>query len=505
MRKVTAILFVFSLVGSLLMAGGIVTNTNQSAAYMRTLNRNAVTDVDAAYFNPAGLTRMCDGLHLGLSNQSIFQAKDIENSYPYLNTATFTGEVAAPVFPNFYAVYKMDKLALSAGFQPIGGGGSANFEDGLPSIEIPVSNLKAQLGSNYRLDAAFEGSSIYYGGQANAAYKINDMISVAVGGRFVYASNSYLGHVKDIEVQMGGTWMRADTYFNGAATQLAGAATSLDQLISAGASGMTLPQVQQAGYLSAAQVAELEAGLQAVGIDPTGYTVSLVQTAYNGAAAQMEATAAGLGDMEVDAVQKAMGVTPIVSVFITPMEGLDISLRYEMNTKLELENETEVDDVGMFPDGVKTRADIPAILAVGLSYKPMDNLRALVDFNYYFNTGADWAGREELVDNNFEAGVALEYCINEKLKASLGYLYGMTGATEEYQTDLSYSLSSSTIGLGAAYKVTPKIEVNVGGLNTFYQDFESAKTYDLSGTTIPSLETYMKTTFGFAVGVNVKL
>ena len=53
MRRVVSILFVFSLVGSLLMAGGIVTNTNQSAAYMRTLNRNAVTDVDAAYFNPA--------------------------------------------------------------------------------------------------------------------------------------------------------------------------------------------------------------------------------------------------------------------------------------------------------------------------------------------------------------------------------------------------------------------------------------------------------------------
>ena len=118
---------VILLVFSIALGGGIVTNTNHSAAYLRTLNRNATTEVDAAYFNPAGITKLCNGLHLSFSNQSILQTKEVNNNYQYLNEGTFTGDVKALFFPNFYAVYKMEKLAFAAGFQPIGGGGSADY------------------------------------------------------------------------------------------------------------------------------------------------------------------------------------------------------------------------------------------------------------------------------------------------------------------------------------------------------------------------------------------
>ncbi|MCK7535426.1 MAG: hypothetical protein MZV63_32815 [Marinilabiliales bacterium] len=41
----------------------------------------------------------------------------------------------------------------------------------------------------------FEGSSIYFGYQANVSYEINDLISVAVGGRYVTAKNTYQGYI----------------------------------------------------------------------------------------------------------------------------------------------------------------------------------------------------------------------------------------------------------------------------------------------------------------------
>ncbi|NTV78917.1 MAG: hypothetical protein HGA25_07260, partial [Clostridiales bacterium] len=44
-----------------ILAGGLVTNTNQSAMYTRLQNRNASTDIDAVYFNPAGLTKLGNG------------------------------------------------------------------------------------------------------------------------------------------------------------------------------------------------------------------------------------------------------------------------------------------------------------------------------------------------------------------------------------------------------------------------------------------------------------
>jgi len=505
MRKVLVTLFVSILAVTVVFAGGIVTNTNQSAAYMRTLNRNASTDFDAAYFNPAGLTSLCDGIHIGLSNQSIFQTREVENNFPYLNKATFEGSVSAPLFPNVYAVWKKEKLAISVGFQPIGGGGSANFEKGLPSFELPVSDLKASLGTDYRLDAAFEGSSVYYGGQVGVSYKVMDMLSVALGGRYVMASNSYVGHLRDIEINVGGNWMRADTYFTGVAASATGAASSLAPLVAAGAGGITLAQAQSAGYLSAAQVAQLEGGLTQFGVPSTGLTINQVQGAYTMVSAQMTGTAAQLGDVEVDAAQKASGITPVVSVFLTPMEGLEVAMRYEAKTTLELENETEVDGSGMFPDGAKTRADIPAMFALGVGYQVLCALRAEVDLNYYFNKDVDWAGREELVDNGYEVGLALEYALNEKLLVSGGYSYGNGGATPEYQTDLSYSLKSSTIGLGAAYKIAPKMMLNVGALNTFYQADEKSSTHMLGGNAIPTIETYRKANWGVAVGLDIKL
>ena len=513
---------VILLVFSIALGGGIVTNTNQSAAYMRTLNRNASTDVDAVYFNPAGLTRLEDGLHLSLSNQSIFQTKDIMNNYDYLNESTFTGDVKALLFPNFYAVYKMEKLVFSAGFQPIGGGGSANFEKGLPSFELPVSDLVPGLKAEgidvteYDLDVTFEGSSIYFGGQAGVAYKINDMISVSVGGRYVSALNNYKGHLKAISINPDGTWMTAETFFTGAAQQYTDAATSatgaadgLTTAVNAGIGAVPLTDADPYGVNSA----EVIAGLQQFGIDPTGYTIENARDAFLGAALSasnsadaMTAKATEVGDKEVDAAQKGSGFTPVFGLNISPVEGLNIGIRYEHITKLELENDTKKDDTGLYPNKAKTNADMPAMFAVGISYMVLPQLRAEVDLNYYMNTGVDWDGREENVENDYEVGVALEYAVSEKLKASFGYLYSKSGALEDYQSDLSYSLSASTIGLGIAYAVSPKLEVNIGGLNAFYQEGKKDDQHDLggSGLMVDFTEKYNKTTFGFAIGINYK-
>jgi len=533
MRSFMFVSLMLVLMMGIVMAGGIVTNTNQSAAYMRTLNRNASTDVDATYFNPAGLTRLEDGLHLSLSNQSIFQTKTITNGYAYLNDGEYVGDVVAPLFPNFYLAYKTGKLAVSAGFEPIGGGGSANFETGLPSFEMPVSDLvpglqaQGQPVTAYDIDVAFEGSSIYYGAQANISYKINDMISVGVGARYVAASNSYIGHLKDIAITMGGSSVPAPTFFTGAAAQYSAAATGATTAATGLTAAVTGGQVLGTTPLAAMDAdSSLINGLLAFGINPTGYTVDNAIAAYTGAAtsaatsaAQMTAKATLLSDQEVDAKQTASGITPIISVFLTPMEGLDIAFRYEGLTELELVNDVAADKQALvgfdettgapiyeFADGAKTRADMPAMVALGVSYKLSDALRTEFGLNYYMNTGVDWAGREENVDNGYEIGLSVEYSLNEKMKASVGFLNADGGAKPDYQTDLSYSLKSNTIGLGIAYKVSDAMTVNIGGLNTFFQDDSRDGEHDLggSGLMVAYTEEYAKTTFGFAFGIDYK-
>lgn len=151
MKRLNLIALSLMIGATSVFAGGLVTNTNQSAAWARTLSRDASIDIDAVYFNPAGLAKLKNGLSLSLSNQTVFQTRTITSAYPFLTDSprTYQAELTAPIFPSFYAAYKLDKWAFSAGFNIIGGGGSANFEQGIPSLEIPVSNLVPAYSSNW--------------------------------------------------------------------------------------------------------------------------------------------------------------------------------------------------------------------------------------------------------------------------------------------------------------------------------------------------------------------
>ena len=80
MRKLLTFVAATLISGSIL-AGGLVTNTNQSAMFTRLQNRNASTGIDAVYFNPAGLTKLGDGFYASVNNQTIGQTKTVGNNY----------------------------------------------------------------------------------------------------------------------------------------------------------------------------------------------------------------------------------------------------------------------------------------------------------------------------------------------------------------------------------------------------------------------------------------
>ena len=102
MRKLFTFFAAMLITGSLL-AGGLVTNTNQSAAWVRLPSRNASVGIDAVYFNPAGLMKLENGFHVSVSNQSIMQTRTIKNYYSGpggsygLNQQTYKGTVNAPL------------------------------------------------------------------------------------------------------------------------------------------------------------------------------------------------------------------------------------------------------------------------------------------------------------------------------------------------------------------------------------------------------------------------
>ncbi len=554
MKKLSLFTALFMLI-QVAFAGGLLTNTNQSAQYIRMMSRNASTDIDAVYYNPAGLIKLEDGWHFAFYNQTIFQDKIVDSEFLLLNDGHYVGKVSAPLFPTAFAVYKQEKWAFSLEVGPIGGGGSAEFDRGLPSFEIPITKVVPGLAgltqispalavSGYDADLYFNGSSVYWGIQLGATYKVNDVLSVYGGVRYMPAKNTYEGSIQNIQLEVGGQMYPASTWLTGAATTVSGiagqastaataysgAASNVQQLVAAGAGNYTIAQVQSAGYITADQATAFQSALAYLGLTSTqiaalnmtqvGGYYTTAATTYSGQATVLTATAAtlngtasSLGDKDVKTTQTGAGFTPIIGVNISPSDNLNIAVKYEMKTKLQLTNDTEVDDMGLFPDGGTSNSDMPAILGIGVGYKPAKWLETQLSYTGYFNKGVDWgyntrylAGGEyvkrEIDKNGYELGLGLQFNLSDKFALSLGGLYGDMGVADNYQSDFSYSNPSFTIGGGLMWKITDKLTFDAGVSNTYYED----QTITFTDPDVGSYkETLGKTTITFAAGLSYSI
>ncbi len=552
MKRFTLSLLAIVLAYSFTYAGGLVTNTNQSAAWSRMFSRNATLGIDAVYFNPAGLTKLKDGFHISINNQTITQTKTIITYMPgevmHLNNNEYTGDVFAPVFPSVYAVYKVGRFAFSLGFNPVGGGGSADFNNGLPAIDIPIASLVPVLhdygARGYAANVSFSGSSVYWGLQLGASFAINDNISVFLGGRYIMAKNTYTGFVKDVTiVKADGTSERADSFMTNLGNQAKaagdatkGAGDSMQGLIDNDLGGLTFDEAEAVGAISAEQKAQLEGGLLQLGLTQEqidAMNIAQAQGTYYGASEQyyssannMYAGAALMGDQDADITQTGSGITPIIGVNLSFLEDkLNIGLKYEFKTKMDLTNETEPGKgfviglnpdgtpIEMFPDGEKTNADMPALLSVGVDYHFGEKFLVSGSYTYYFDKGADWATKEEngqtinyIDKNSWEFGLGLEYWFTEGFFASVGFDMTQVGVTDEYQDAFSYGLNTNSVAFGGGYKFNDTFTLNAGFYYVMYQDATVDKTYDMWGQQlVPYSENYDKMTWGMAIGLDISI
>ena len=156
------LLFIFmAVMPAALNAAAIYQNDNQSAESIRTLNRFASTEVDAAYFNPAGLSFMkTEGLHLYVSDQMIFQKRQVKDNstaemtyYGGGEPVTFDSMASTYGYPDLYAVWKKDELALYAHVCFLGAGAYADYKDGSSSfnglaLQYATTILQTQFGGS---------------------------------------------------------------------------------------------------------------------------------------------------------------------------------------------------------------------------------------------------------------------------------------------------------------------------------------------------------------------
>ena len=243
MKKILAAAAVFTMTSVSALAGGILTNTNQSIDFLRNPSRDAAIGLDGVYSNPAGVVFMPEGFHLGINWQYAHQTRTIESTNPVYMlgrknspnnpTKVFEGVANAPVIPSIQVAYNMEHWSLQANLSVPGGGGSCEFEKGLGSFESTVGNIAQMLGQfgaqGYDMDSYMKGRQYYYGVQIGAACKVIPNLSVYGGLRMLYGDATYKAKLSNIQVKTANGYVDFGSFLQNASNTVS---NNLEMLVS---------------------------------------------------------------------------------------------------------------------------------------------------------------------------------------------------------------------------------------------------------------------------------
>lgn len=500
--------------GSSMLAGGLLTNTNQHVAFNRMMSREASIGIDGVYYNPAGVAFMGEGHHLSLNWQLAYQDRTIKNDYALFNynvnapytPRDFKGKAFAPVIPSFQYAYNTGKWSLQANFALTGGGGKCTFDNGLGSFEKivaetamaacqlagAVDHVAAQYGvpavfsadnrfgktGSYSYDSYMHGRQYYFGLSLGAAYKLSDNFSVYGGVRGVYATCNYYGYVRDIKVGNMPLYQVLDP----TKTDAANIELSCDQ----NGFGFT-PIIGvdfKAGRWNFAAKYEFKTRMRlknkSVNQAPSiGALPDNLRDAY---------IAGGVPEKAADAI-----------IDNATIQGAMGQLKQQFDTKLE-------GAIGEYADGKKIAADIPAYLAVGVGYKPVDALRVNVGFHWFDDKNAtSYNDRHKLLNRGtLEYNAGVEYDLNKKFTVSTGWQNTSYGLSDEYMDDKSFVVSSNSVAVGGVYHINKKMDLNVAYFHTFYDHKKTSESVALSADkSISYTSDYTRNNNVFAVGLDI--
>ena len=446
-------------------AGGLLTNTNQSVHFLRNPARDASTEIDAVYTNPAGVILLGEGFHFSVNNQSAFQTRTITSTSPIFmmnggsDVKTFKGKASVPIVPSVMGVYKKGNWALSGSIAIAGGGGKATFNQGLPSFEAAagastsVVKLAGYKANRYEVDQYMKGSNFIVGAQLGGTYKINEMFSAYAGFRLNIVNNHYEGYLRNLKMNL--TPAASDVYSN----QMVSAAPVLEAI----AAQAPAEQQQMINIL---------------------------------------AKASSEGGAQLDSKQSGWGVAPILGFNFNYQNKLNVGVKYEFKTSLDVENNTTRDDTGLYSDGVNTAHDVPSLFTIGASYKIIPSLTASIGYHHFFDSKAKMAeDKQKYAGSTNEYLAGLEYQIDKMFLVSAGAQLTRYGIKNDFQRDLSFSCNSYSIGLGGAINVSPNVKINLGYFWTTYSDYTKEPGGGI-GSVTTSKDVFSRTNKVFGAGVD---
>lgn len=177
---------------------------------------------------------------------------------------------------------------------------------------------------------------------------------------------------------------------------------------------------------------------------------------------------------DFDSEREAYGLGGQFGLNYAPNDKLNVGFRYDTRVKLNFENDVNYDKsnkiatvlLGKYPVYAKDKArrDLPALAALGASYKVTDQWTTFIGGNYYFNEAAtmDRVGSMNVdYENGWEISAGSEYWFTSQFAWLVGFNYANTGAPDKSFTAVEFALDSTMLGTGIKYKPNDSIEWTV--------------------------------------------
>ena len=386
-------------------AGSIDYLAQQDAEYFAHPAMIGKVGVSGAYYNPAGTVFLEDGLYVQLNSQTLFKTYEMETKENFGGLSHESDHPSAFV-PSIQIVKKEGDRSYFLHAGAAAGGGAVKYKNGISAFEVIGEEIENTFGlftqGNATVDylggSTVNGSSYYINTTFGIAQKVNSKFSVAGGLRFMYAMR-----------ELNGT-----------------ASYNLD--------------------LSGNQTSERTENIR----------------------------------VDIDSERTGWGVGGVIGFHYQPTEKLNIGFKYETEVELNLDADGKLDttktgdfngSLGNEVDGgivnnidgkleahpviaewlEDDRRNLPAMMALGVSYELTDRITLLTSGNYYFIKDANRNGCYDNYDNGYEISVGVDYKLNDKWTLMAGYQYTDTGANENTYKDTDYALDADMYGVGVKY------------------------------------------------------
>lgn len=388
---------------------------NYSAEYGgNPAQQGAINVGSTVYFNPAGLMRLENGTYIVGGIQYAFGDQNMSEG-----GRDFSTNLSSPI-PNFALYKKTDDGAYFWTMGGVAGGAELEYKDSIP---LTVNLLGKDINFNNFLSGTnVKGSNMYAQTTLGKAFNLTDKWSASLAIRGVYAKRTLK------------------------------AKTTLDKNVTAG---------------------------DLLG-NPLPFPIFVA------------------GNASIDSEREAYGIGGQFGLNYAPNDRLNIGFRYDTKVNLKFKTKSDINDttyrpglnlgnlvipsmgvsdalLGLYPvyrDGEKIRRDLPALVALGASYRVTDQWTTFIGGNYYFNESAtmDRIGKTSVdYKNGWEISVGSEYWFTPQIAWLVGFNYADTGAPDKSFAATEYALNSTMLGTGVKYRPNESVEWTVA-LNHYIYD-----------------------------------